>query len=66
MYLMPPATTATLSPAVPCPRRSLHFLFMCVRCTVAIHNALLDHILRLPKSFFDTHPAGRILNRFSR
>ncbi len=27
---------------------------------------MLNHLLRLPKSFFDTNPAGRILNRFSR
>jgi ATP-binding cassette subfamily C (CFTR/MRP) protein 1 len=34
-----------------------------VRASVALHNRLLDHILRLPKTFFDTNPAGRILNR---
>ncbi|KXZ51207.1 hypothetical protein GPECTOR_13g694 [Gonium pectorale] len=46
--------------------RSTTFLFFCVRAAVSIHNQLLDHILALPKSFFDTNPAGRILNRFSR
>eukprot|EP00197_Chlamydomonas_leiostraca_P002886 CAMPEP_0202857580 /NCGR_PEP_ID=MMETSP1391-20130828/470_1 /ASSEMBLY_ACC=CAM_ASM_000867 /TAXON_ID=1034604 /ORGANISM="Chlamydomonas leiostraca, Strain SAG 11-49" /LENGTH=1463 /DNA_ID=CAMNT_0049536397 /DNA_START=117 /DNA_END=4508 /DNA_ORIENTATION=- len=46
--------------------RSLRFLFICVNATVNLHNALLHHLLRLPKSFFDTNPAGRILNRFSR
>ncbi|KAG2498469.1 hypothetical protein HYH03_003722 [Edaphochlamys debaryana] len=46
--------------------RSTTFLFFCVRAAVSIHNQLLDHTLRLPKSFFDTNPAGRILNRFSR
>jgi len=46
--------------------RSINFLFMCVRAAVNLHNKLLTHILCLPKSFFDTNPAGRILNRFSR
>jgi len=46
--------------------RSLSFRYMCVRAAVGIHNALLRHILVLPKSFFDTNPSGRIINRFSR
>jgi len=37
-----------------------------VTASVVLHNKLLTHILRLPKSFFDTNPAGRVLNRFSR
>lgn len=46
--------------------RSLVFLFGCVRAALNLHNQLLRHMMRLPKSFFDTNPAGRILNRFSR
>ncbi|KAG1666954.1 hypothetical protein FOA52_004237 [Chlamydomonas sp. UWO 241] len=46
--------------------RSLEFRYMCVRAAVGIHNLLLDKILVLPKTFFDTNPTGRILNRFSR
>ncbi|GFH22354.1 ABC transporter, multidrug resistance associated protein, partial [Haematococcus lacustris] len=46
--------------------RSLRFLYCCVNAAVSLHNQLLTHILRLPKTFFDTNPAGRILNRFSR
>lgn len=39
---------------------------MQVRAAVSLHNALLDRVLRLPPTFFDTNPSGRILNRFSR
>ncbi|PNH11698.1 Canalicular multispecific organic anion transporter 1, partial [Tetrabaena socialis] len=46
--------------------RAVTFMFFCVRSAISIHNQLLDHILALPKAFFDTNPAGRILNRFSR
>eukprot|EP00878_Enallax_costatus_P008308 GHUV01008686.1.p1 GENE.GHUV01008686.1~~GHUV01008686.1.p1 ORF type:complete len:1320 (+),score=395.23 GHUV01008686.1:299-4258(+) len=46
--------------------RTLRFMYTSVNAAVDMHNRLLQHILRLPKSFFDTNPAGRILNRFSR
>ncbi|KAF9167969.1 hypothetical protein DFQ26_002194 [Actinomortierella ambigua] len=32
---------------------------------VVIHEALLRRVLRLPMSFFDTTPLGRVINRFS-
>ena len=43
--------------------RSLTFLNVTVTAALNLHNQLLGHILRLPKTFFDTNPAGRILNR---
>lgn len=46
--------------------RTLRFMYTTVNAAVEMHNRLLQHMLRLPKSFFDTNPAGRILNRFSR
>lgn len=49
---------------VPCSVLSL--LSATVTASVTLHNKLLGHILRLPKSFFDTNPAGRVLNRFSK
>ncbi|GFH14107.1 ABC transporter, multidrug resistance associated protein, partial [Haematococcus lacustris] len=46
--------------------RSTAFYLGIYFALVSLHNQLLTHILRLPKTFFDTNPAGRILNRFSR
>lgn len=46
--------------------RALNFLYATVNASLSLHNQLLAHLLRLPKAFFDTNPAGRILNRFSR
>ncbi|KAG0369091.1 hypothetical protein BGZ54_000347 [Gamsiella multidivaricata] len=36
-----------------------------VRGSERLHNNLLNNVLRLPMSFFDTTPVGRIVNRFS-
>ena len=41
-------------------------MYSTVNASLSLHNRLLHHLLRLPKSFFDTNPAGRVLNRFSR
>ena len=37
-----------------------------VFAATVIHKRLLVNILRLPMSFFETTPSGRILNRFSK
>jgi ATP-binding cassette, subfamily C (CFTR/MRP), member 1 len=37
-----------------------------VRAAVNLHDGLLDQIMRLPMSFFDSNPSGRVINRFSR
>ncbi|KAF9432209.1 hypothetical protein BGZ76_011121, partial [Entomortierella beljakovae] len=36
-----------------------------IRASIAIYDRLLTRVLRMPMSFFDTTPMGRIVNRFS-
>uniref|UniRef100_A0A1B0D0A2 ABC-type glutathione-S-conjugate transporter n=1 Tax=Phlebotomus papatasi TaxID=29031 RepID=A0A1B0D0A2_PHLPP len=38
----------------------------CLNAAKTLHHKLLGHTLRLPMSFFDTTPLGRIMNRFSK
>lgn len=40
--------------------RTLRFMYTTVNAAVSLHNRLLQHILRLPKAFFDTNPAGAL------
>ena len=37
-----------------------------VNASRVLHADLLGKVLRLPMSFFDSQPTGRLLNRFSR
>ena len=41
-------------------------LYLTVKCAKNLHNSMLSGILKAPVLFFDTNPAGRILNRFSK
>uniref|UniRef100_A0A665UE38 ATP-binding cassette, sub-family C (CFTR/MRP), member 10 n=1 Tax=Echeneis naucrates TaxID=173247 RepID=A0A665UE38_ECHNA len=45
--------------------RAFLFAYGAICAATAIHNRLLDRILKATVSFFDTTPLGRILNRFS-
>ncbi|XP_046597102.1 ATP-binding cassette sub-family C member 4 isoform X2 [Neodiprion lecontei] len=44
------------------------FLFMrtCMNASCNIHNSMFSNLLCAPMRFFNTNPAGRILNRFSK
>lgn len=46
--------------------RSLCFAYNHVGAALKLHRWLLVHLMKLPMSFFDTNPSGRIVNRFSR
>jgi len=45
--------------------RSLSFARAGVAAARALHDGLLTAVLRAPVAFFDQHPAGRLVNRFS-
>lgn len=45
---------------------SLIFAIGCLRAARDLHAKLLYNVMRLPMSFFDTTPLGRVLNRFSK
>ena len=46
--------------------RSVSFFAICMRASVRLHNRVFARMLRAPVAFFDTNPAGRILNRFTK
>ena len=46
--------------------RAYGFLWVCVRCSERLHNKMVVALLQAPVLFFDSNPAGRILNRFSK
>ena len=46
--------------------RAISFAVASINSAKAVHNRLLTNILRVPMSFYDTTPVGRILNRFSK
>ena len=46
--------------------RCFTFFSMCMKSSVKLHNQIFDKILRVPMTFFENNPTGRILNRFSK
>ncbi|RKP02372.1 hypothetical protein CXG81DRAFT_10852 [Caulochytrium protostelioides] len=42
------------------------YVTCCIHAARYTHNSMLKNVSRLPQSFFDTTPLGRVLNRFTR
>lgn len=42
------------------------FYAVCVRASQKLHNAMFNGLVSTKMRFFDTNPAGRIMNRFSK
>lgn len=40
--------------------------YLCLRCSVNLHDIIFKAVLRAPMNFFENNPLGRILNRFTR
>ena len=45
---------------------SMTFFAICMKASRNLHNAMFHKLIRAESRFFDTHPSGRILNRFSK
>ncbi|XP_015433210.1 PREDICTED: multidrug resistance-associated protein 4 [Dufourea novaeangliae] len=46
--------------------RNIIFYKICMNSSRNLHNLMFSSLLKAPMLFFDTHPSGRILNRFSK
>nr|XP_045582319.1 ATP-binding cassette sub-family C member 4-like isoform X3 [Procambarus clarkii] len=46
--------------------RTILFFVMCMTSSRTLHNRMFESIIRVPIKFFDTHPIGQILNRFTK
>ncbi|KAI8611102.1 P-loop containing nucleoside triphosphate hydrolase protein [Chytriomyces sp. MP71] len=42
------------------------WIYCGIRSARILHNSMLENVMHLPQSYFDTTPLGRILNRFSK
>ncbi|KAK7083945.1 Multidrug resistance-associated protein 4, partial [Halocaridina rubra] len=46
--------------------RTILFFIMCMTSSRMLHNRMFKSVIRVPIKFFDTHPVGQILNRFTK
>ena len=46
--------------------RSVSFFAICMRASVNLHNRIFGRLVRAPVAFFESSPAGRVLNRFTK
>ncbi|XP_018014259.1 ATP-binding cassette sub-family C member 4 isoform X1 [Hyalella azteca] len=46
--------------------RTILFFVICMTSSKRLHNKMFSAVIRVPIQYFDTHPIGQILNRFSK
>lgn len=46
--------------------RSTLIFFLCLRCSIKLHDSIFTRVLSAPMIFFENNPLGRILNRFTK
>ena len=46
--------------------RAIAFIRLLTSSASKLHKDMLDHVIRSPILFFDSNPAGRVINRFSK
>ncbi|KAF2351830.1 ABC transporter type 1 transmembrane domain [Trinorchestia longiramus] len=46
--------------------RTVLFFVMCMRSSRRLHNKMFAAVIRVPIQYFDTHPIGQVLNRFTK
>ena len=46
--------------------RAYGFLLVSLRCSERLHDKMVVAVLQAPVLFFDSHPVGRVMNRFSK
>ncbi|KAL3283448.1 hypothetical protein HHI36_006593 [Cryptolaemus montrouzieri] len=49
-----------------CLTRTFIYFYSCMNSSKSLHNKMFHCLLEAPMRFFDTNPAGRVLNRFSK
>ncbi len=64
--LHPPSPYIDDAPSCPQVLQEYVLIMGGLRASKRLHANLLERVMRLPMSFFDSQPSGRLLNRFTK